>query len=225
LKKFRSQQITEFMLVVPILIAFFAVLTEFAFAINTQLVLTNTLKSSIAAYPYKVSQLNREFYYPSDGEIVSYITEELRKMKLDTNELSVKVITVDKNPVVVAEYKYKTGFTFSFLPALKNINMSSIAVFPYSKRSFKGYEDGINPSTSSINDKKSDEFQPPCRPCYVTQCARYETRTFYDEEGNVIGEETYCADYCSESQGRWWCVEDKEKKCPGSSNEEHHSCS
>ena len=103
--------------------------------------------------------------------------------------------------------------------------MSAVAVFPYSKRTFKGYEGGINPSTSSINSKKSGEYQPPCRPCYVTQCARYETRYFYDEDGNVIGSDTYCADYCSESQGRWWCVESKNLACPGTSYKEHHSCS
>lgn len=224
MKKLKAQQITEFMLAVPILIAFFAILTEFAFALNSQLVLSNALKSSIAAYPYKISQIDREFSYPSDDEIKAYIEEELKKMKLEQNRLSITLLSVNQTPVVLANYEHKTGFTFSFLPALKSINMSAIAVFPYTHRNISGYDNGINPATSGINQADNRAYQPPCHPCYITKCAWYETNPIYDDVGNIVDYYTYCAAHCSESQGDWWCIRDKNKTCPGTSTQEHFSC-
>ena len=77
MKKLKAQQITEFMLAVPLLIAFFVILTEFAFAFNTQLVLSNTLKSSVSSYGYKMSDVNRNYSYPNGNDIKAYVIENL----------------------------------------------------------------------------------------------------------------------------------------------------
>ena len=83
MKKFCAQQITEFMLAIPLLIAFFAILTEFAFAINAQLVLSNTLKSSVAAYGYKMSEINRDYKYPTGKDVENFVKDNMSKMKLE----------------------------------------------------------------------------------------------------------------------------------------------
>lgn len=232
MKKFCAQQITEFMLAIPLLIAFFAILTEFAFAINAQLVLSNTLKSSVAAYGYKMSEINREYKYPKGSDVENFVKESMKGMKFDESLLDVKFLSVDKNPVVVASYTYKPGFTFSFLPALREIKMSAVAVYPYTKRNFSGYDDGINPNKSEINYKKSYAFQPICKPCYVNECDKWETRSdpIYDKLGNIIGYNSYtvCVSECSRYQGDWWCVEDSEKECVkdlgGTEEAEHNVC-
>ncbi len=232
MKKYKAQQITEFMLAIPLLIAFFAILTEFAFAINTQLVLANTLKSSVAAYGYKMSEINRDYKYPSGNDVENFISENMEKMKLDVSKLDVKFMNVDKHPVVVASYTYKPGFTFSFLPALREIKMSAVAVYPYTKRNFSGYDDGINPDKSEINYKKSYDFQPICKPCYVNKCDAWDTISdpIYDAIGAIIGYNTYavCVSKCSSYQGDWWCVEDSEKECAkdlgGTEKAEHNIC-
>lgn len=232
MKKYRAQQITEFMLAVPLLIAFFAILTEFAFAINTQLVLTNTLKSSVSVYGYKMSEINRDYKYPTGKDVENFVEDNMSKMKLDKNLLDVSFITVDKNPVVVASYTYKPGFTFSFLPALREIKMSSVSVFPYAIRDFSGYESGINPVSSEINQDISYDFHPICKPCYVDECDKWETisEAIYDILGNLIGYNSYtvCVSECSRYQGDWWCVEDSEKQCAkdlgGTEEAEHNIC-
>ena len=231
MKKLQAQQITEFMLAIPLLIAFFAVLTEFAFAINTQLILTNTLKSSVSVYGYKMSEINRDYSYPTGDDVKQHIIDNMKNMGLDSSQLDVDFITVDENPVVMASYTYKPGFTFSFLPALRTIKMSAITVFPYTFRDFSGYKKGINPSSSEINNKITYEYQPICKPCYVNECDGWDTITdpIYDLLGAIIGYNSYqvCVSECSRRQSDWWCVDDKDKKCAdlgGTESAEHNVC-
>ena len=228
MKKLKAQQITEFMLAVPLLIAFFVILTEFALAFNTQLVLSNTLKSSVSSYGYKMSDVNRNYSYPTGNDIKAYVIENLKEMKLDESKLNVQFITIEENPVIVASYTYKPGFTFSFLPALREIKMSSVSVFPYAIKDFSGYESGINPESSEINQDISYDFQPICKPCYVDECDEEETisEAIYDTLGNKIGSNSYtvCVSECSRYQGDWWCVDDPEKECEGTENPEHNIC-
>lgn len=232
MKELKAQQITEFMLAVPLLIIFFVILTEFAFAFNTQLVLANTLKSSVAAYGYKMSDINRDYVYPTVNDIEEYVKDSLSTMNIDASKVDVQLITVDENPVVIATYTYTPGFIFPLLSALKEIGMSATAVFPYTIKSFTGYSSGINPSKSEINYKKSYDYQPICGPCYVDECDQWETITnpIYDELGNIISYNSYtvCVSECSRYQGDWWCVEDSEKECTkdlgGTEEAEHNIC-
>ena len=232
MKTLKAQQITEFMLAVPLLIAFFVILTEFAFAFNTQLVLSNTLKSSVSSYGYKMSDVNRNYSYPNGNDIKAYVIENLKAMKLDESKLDVQFITIEENPVVVASYEYKPDFTFVFLPALKTINMSAVAVFPYTFRDFDGYDRGINPASSEINYKKSYDYQPICKPCYVSECDGWSTvyEAIFDKLGVIIGYNSYdvCVSMCSRYQGDWWCVDDPEKECEkdlgGTNKAEHNIC-
>lgn len=226
MKKILAQQITEFMLAVPLLIVFFVILTEFAFAFNTQLVLANTLKSSVSAYGYKMSELNRNYVYPDGDEVKTYVIENLKAMKLDESKLNVDFMTVDDKPVVVASYEYIPAFTFTFLPALKPINMSAVAVFPYSFNSFNGYNNGINPEESEINKRKSYAYQPICKPCYKTECSAWSQDPIYDYLGVIIGYTApVCVSYCSRYQGDWWCVDDKDAVCSGTEVREYPQCS
>ena len=214
MKKLKAQQITEFMLAIPLLIIFFAVLTEFAFAINSQLILTNTLKSSVSAYGYKMSEISREYSYPTGEEVKLHVVDNLVKMGFDESEVEVDFIRVDGTPVVIAKYTYKPGFTFSFLPALRTIKMSAVTVFPQTNRAFSGYERGINPEVSDFNSKTSAEYQPRCEKCYIDVCSKYDFRKEIDKDGNE-NDVQYCALWEKENLDDWWCVNSPTLSCPG----------
>ncbi len=148
MKKLKSQQITEFMLAAPLLIIFFAVLTEFAFALNANLVFTNAIKSSVIAYISTISSDTNKT--EMENAIKDYVKSDMQKNKIpNLSSLNVSLINVGDNPAVIGNYTYKPGFTFAFLPALKNINMSAITLFPITAIDFTGYENAI--STEELN--------------------------------------------------------------------------
>lgn len=164
MKKLKAQQITEFMLAAPLLIIFFAVLTEFAFAFNANLIFTNAVKSSILAYINAISSdvQNVDF----ENAVNDYIQAEMQNNNISNLEsLNVKLITVGENPAVIGSYTYQPGFTFSFLPALKSIHMNAISIFPIKKTDLSGYKNGIStneidliqPSTENINEEEATE--------------------------------------------------------------------
>lgn len=148
MKKLKAQQITEFMLATPLLIIFFAVLTEFAFAFNANLVFTNAVKSSILAYINTISADAQSNDF--ETAIKDYIRSDMENNRIpNLDSLNVELITVGENPTVIGSYTYNPGFTFSFLPALKRINMNASAVFPINTDDLTGYENGI--STDELN--------------------------------------------------------------------------
>jgi len=149
LKKLKAQQIVEFMLAAPVLIMFFAVLTEFAFAFNANLVFTNAVKSSVSSYISTITaDADKNDYQTA---VRNYILNDMRKNKVpNLNSLETKLIKVGDYTAVVGSYTYKPGFTFSFLPALKQIKMNTVSIFPFSEIDLSGYENGI--STSELNN-------------------------------------------------------------------------
>lgn len=153
MRKLKAQQITEFMLATPLLIIFFVVLTEFAFAFNSHLVFTSALKSSISAYinNIRVDSTDTDF----QNAISNYVLTDMQNNRIpNLNTLETQLITTGENPVVVGSYTYNPDFHFAFLPALKNISMKTSSVFPIKKQSFSGYNNGI--STDELN-----LIQPP----------------------------------------------------------------
>lgn len=143
MRKLKAQQITEFMLAAPLLIIFFAVLTEFAFAFNANLVFTNAVKSGIYAYMNNIYSDAQSADF--ETAVKDYVKDDMQRSHIpNLNSLDVQLITVGKNPAVIGSYTYHPGFTFSFLPALKNINMNTVSVFPVQIQDLKGYEDGIS---------------------------------------------------------------------------------
>ena len=148
MKRLKAQQITEFMLAAPLLILFFAVLTEFAFAFNANLVFENAIKSSISAYLSAISYDAEKSDY--ENAVKNYITDDLTKNKLpNLASLKVELINVGEYPAVVGEYIYKPGFSFAYLPALKKIKMNTASVFPLTTFDLSGYENGI--TTEELN--------------------------------------------------------------------------
>lgn len=153
MKKLKAQQITEFMLAVPLLIIFFAVLTEFAFTFNANLIFTNAVKSSVLAYINTFSSDAQSDDFKT--AVKNYIRSDMENNRIpNINSLKIELITVGENPVVIGSYTYNPGFTFSFLPALRRINMNTAAVFPIETADLTGYENGI--STSEL-----DLISPP----------------------------------------------------------------
>lgn len=156
MKKLQAQQITEFMLAAPLLIAFFVILTEFAFAFNAHLVFSNAIKSSISAYLSASAADSTDYDY--ENAVKTYILADMKKNKItNLNSLDIKLITVDDYPVVIGSYTYKPGFSFAFLPALKNIQMNSASVFPIQKPQIGTYKNGF--STNELN-----KIQPQTTP-------------------------------------------------------------
>lgn len=156
MRRLKAQQIVEFMLAAPLLILFFAILTEFAYSFNIHLVLSNAVKSSVSAYlnTIKADSTEDDYKYA----VNNYILNDLQKNKIPNAGSTVtQVITVDKYPAVVGSYTYNPGFGFAFLPALRTIHMDTITVFPFEVPDTSGYENGI--STDEL-----DTIQPYWRP-------------------------------------------------------------
>lgn len=223
MKKYKAQQIIEFLLAAPLMIIIFAVLTEFAFALNTQFVLTNTLKSSVSAYNYKMEDIANGYEYPNGDKVKAYIKDNLKAAlgdSFDESLLSIQFIRVEDNHVVSAEYTYKPGFTFSFFPALREIKMSSVAVFPYTIKKLKSR--GIDDSAFSVCRDSKLQYQPRCEG-YCCERDYSRCRAWVPVTnllGIVVGYK--CVDwywknvYDDDDNGIWWCVDMfcKERLCP-----------
>jgi len=163
LKKLKAQQITEFMLAAPLLILFFVVLTEFAFAFNSNLVFSNAVKSSSLSYLSTITyETSKEDF---ESAINNYIKDDMQKNKLpNLDSLEASVITTDGHPTVVASYTYKPDFNFAYLPALKQIHMTEATVFPFTIPDLSGYQNGltteelnlIKPSSAPGGDEDGD---------------------------------------------------------------------
>ena len=156
MKKIKAQQITEFMLTAPLLIMFFVVLTEFAFAFNTYVVLNNALKSSVGEC-MKLIDRNAS-YSDFNGYVNNYVYNDMKNNKIPNLEsLDVNLVKVGSTYVAVGNYTYEPGLTFHFLPALRTIKMQSAAVFSIPVQDFSEYDSGI--TTEVLNT-----IQPPPPP-------------------------------------------------------------
>ncbi|MBQ2870496.1 hypothetical protein IJE86_02215 [bacterium] len=148
MRKLKAQQITEFMLAAPLLIMFFVVLTEYAFAFNSNIVFTNALKSSISAYINLIDTDKTTADYQE--AITNYVRTDMQNNRIpNVASLNVNLINVNNTPVVIGSYTYRPGFTFVFLPALREIRMQSASVFSIPIQNFNGYQTGI--STAQLN--------------------------------------------------------------------------
>ena len=127
MKKLKAQQITEFLLAVPLLVIFFVILTEFAFGLNSYLVLNNSVKAGVDGY---LNALNIDSSTSSLETIVrNSVAQSFTDNNIpDTSTLETRLIKV----------------SYQFLPALKTIKMNASAVIPIKEPIFTGYENGIS---------------------------------------------------------------------------------
>ena len=105
MKKLQAQQITEFMLAAPLLIAFFIILTEFAFAFNAHLVFSNAIKSSISAYLSASAADSTDYDY--ENAVKTYILADMKKNKITNLMNSASVFPIQKPQIGT----YKNGFS------------------------------------------------------------------------------------------------------------------
>ncbi len=160
MKKKNAQQIMEFILVLPLLIIFFVILTEFAFAFNANLVLTNATKSAAFAYLENISTDSEKETF--DQAIESYIKEELKNNKIpNLNSLETNLITIETYPTIITKYTYNPDFKFVFLPALKNLNMSAVTVLPFKGLDLTGYENALSAAQVEMIQTQAVEEEEP----------------------------------------------------------------
>ena len=143
MRKLKAQQITEFLLAVPLLVIFFVILTEFSFGLNSYLVLNNSVKAGVVGY---LNALNIDSSTSSLETIVrNSVAQSFADNNIpDTSTLETRLIKVSEYPVIISSYEYKPGFNYQFLPALKTIKMNASAVIPIKEPIFTGYENGIS---------------------------------------------------------------------------------
>lgn len=122
LKPKKAQQLVEFLFVAPFLIIFLGILTEYAYALNINMTITQTLKNTVASV-YKEIKPNST---PSD--IRTAVLNNLKtaltnnNVPLNTeNNLKVAYAISGDTAVFTAEYTYIPAFTlpntyFKFLP-------------------------------------------------------------------------------------------------------------
>lgn len=134
MKKKTAQELIEFLLIAPFLIIIFGIITEYAYALNTNLTLTNGLKTVTASL---YSNINSEM---TSGDIKELLNEKLSDfMKSnyapcgEDNNLNVEYSLVNDSAIVVASYKYVSAFTLPnlyihFLP--EQFNFSASIVIP-----------------------------------------------------------------------------------------------
>lgn len=143
MRKLNAQQITEFMLAAPLLVIFFIVLTEFAFAFNANLTLNNAVSSSSSAIISAINTENEKSDF--ENAVQTYILTDLQNNNIpNTGTVNTSFLTVKNYPAVIAAYTYKPGFNYAFLPALRSINMISTSVFPFQIPNTEGYNNGIS---------------------------------------------------------------------------------
>lgn len=140
MRKLKAQQVTEFLIAAPILLAFFVMLTEFAFALNAHLTLTNALKSSAAAY-YSALVQNKD---PKTAIFNKIQTSLAASNMPNTDTLKVEFMSVDSTPVIISTYTYKPDFAFFLLPVLKDMNFSSVVALPSKTLDVSGYSSGFS---------------------------------------------------------------------------------
>lgn len=160
MKKKNAQQIMEFILVLPLLIIFFVILTEFAFAFNANLVLTTATKSAIYAYLENISTDSEKIFFES--AIEEHIKNELKNNGLpNLQSLETNLITVETYPTIITKYTYNPNFKVVFLPALKNINMSAVSILPFKGLDLTGYENALSTAQVEMIQPQAVEEEEP----------------------------------------------------------------
>ena len=138
--KIKSQQLVEFMLVVPFMIIIFGILTEYAYALSVNMNLNQGLKyvtSNIYSQikpDMTADQINalvlKGLYDSNTG--TGYLADNNVPLTA-ANNLQVYYTIAGENAVFIATYKYISAFTLpmvyiNFLP--KTFNFSAVALVP-----------------------------------------------------------------------------------------------
>jgi len=124
----KAQQIIEFLLIMPFVIAILGIMSEFAYAFNINMTLQK-------ACEYASSQA---YLYPADDELEAKITQTLKEYLdehyvpyIDT--VKVEIVKVDKSAIVTASYTYTSAFTLPniFVNVIpEEFNFSAMAALP-----------------------------------------------------------------------------------------------
>lgn len=158
MKKFfnnkKAQQLVEFLLVAPFFIIMLGILTEYAYALNINMTLTNGLKNVTSSI---YSEISPSMTASSINSLVkTNLTTYLSNNNIPTNtenKITVNYVTQGQTAIFMANYTYIPAFTlpniyFNFLP--EKFNFFSTATVPKAFLTSNNYNTSI---TSSVLDK------------------------------------------------------------------------
>lgn len=155
IKNFKSkcaQQLVEFLLIAPFMVIILGLLTEYAYALNINMTLTEGLKDS-TAYIYKEIKPNMPASDISNlvkTNLIDYLNANNVPTGTD-NEVTVAYTISGNNAVFMASYKYIPAFTlpniyFHILPEQFNFLATSLIPAAFLQGN-SGYSGGYNSST------------------------------------------------------------------------------
>lgn len=132
LKKKPAQQLIEFLLVAPFVVIILGVLTEYAYALNVNMTLTEGLKTATSSL-YSELRPNMpatDIKTMVEENLISYLSANNVPLK-ESNTIRVGYATVGDNTVFMASYKYIPAFTlpniyFHILPEEFNFFATSL---------------------------------------------------------------------------------------------------
>lgn len=131
LKKRRAQQLVEFLLLAPFMIILLGILTEYAYALNINMSLTQALKAVTASMYYEVkpNESKADILSTVKGNLATYLDANNIAIQA-RNNLTVNYVILGNTTVFTASYKYIPAFTLpmmyvKFLPNEFNFLASS----------------------------------------------------------------------------------------------------
>lgn len=146
-----AQQLVEFLLVAPFLIIFLGILTEYAYALNINLTLGQSLKTATTSIYHQIKP------NMSDGDILTLVQSELKNyLKANNvpvtseNNLNVTSSESGSTSTFTATYTYTPAFTlpniyFRFMPS--KFNFTASAAVPSAFLQSNNYGTGYNSKT------------------------------------------------------------------------------
>ncbi len=154
-KKKKAQQLIEFLLVAPFMIIILGVLTEYAYALNINMTLTQGLKTVTSSIYSKISPSTTKSTIDSlvASELQTYLSNNNVPLNSE-NALKVSSVVVsNQTSIFMATYKYYPAFTlpntyFRILP--EEFDFLATAAIPTAFISSNNYSSGI---TSTDLDK------------------------------------------------------------------------
>lgn len=165
-KKKKAQQLIEFLLAAPFLIAFLALVTEYAYALNVNMTLSQGVKTVTAEIyksikPDMTSDSVKNLVYT---KLVKYLEDNnivTNYALIHEDAVSINTLTVDDSTIFIANYRYYTAFSLpnhliSILP--DKFDFMASAVVP---KAFLADNSAYTIESSTLNNINGDDSSLP----------------------------------------------------------------